>query len=209
MSSRAGFALSILLLMLGTGLAYQLDCEKGWYGRRARLAFKGLTTAFAGLLALYAYAVGGQPAALLMAVGIFVCALADILLELRFKAGMFTFALGHLAFCASFLMRQPPGLCSLALFLLLLAFVSVTAYRIRGRVAFGVLPFYAYALIISLMLSLAAAQPWPVFAGAALFVVSDAIIARRLVYPERNPWDRACILLYYLAQFLLAATLLL
>jgi hypothetical protein len=59
------------------------------------------------------------------------------------------------------------------------------------------------------MTASALALPAWVFLGAALFVLSDGIIARRLIMPGRPPWHRACILLYYCAQYTLAATLLL
>ena len=118
------------------------------------------------------------------------------------------FALGHILYIISFWMRTPPGLPSLILFLALLLFTCYMRQRAQKKVGFSTLPHFAYSLLISLMASVALAQPVLTFIGATLFVVSDAIIARRLVFPDKSPWDRACILLYYSAQFLLAASLL-
>lgn len=201
-------SLCVLAAMLATGISYQVGGEQQWYRKPWLLLFKGATTAFAGLLALYAHAQTGQPYALVMALGIFVCALADVLLEIHFLSGMGAFALGHVAYLVSFYMRRPPQLPSLILFAVLATIVITMVLRLRKQVAFSILPHGLYALLISGMASLALAQSIPVFAGALLFVLSDAIIARRLVFPDRKPWDRACILLYYSAQYLLAATLL-
>ena len=201
--------LCTLAAMTATGISYQVGGERKWYKRPWLLAFKGATTAFAGLLALYAHARTGQDYALVMALGIFLCALADVLLEIRFLAGMGCFALGHVAYIVSFWMRRPPQTPSLILFAALALFVFVMVLRLHNKVAFSILPHALYALPISGMAALALSQSVPVFIGAMLFVISDAIIARRLVFPEKDPWDRACILLYYSAQFILAASLLL
>lgn len=202
-------SLCALAAMAATGISYQIGGERQWYKKPWLLAFKGSTTAFGGLLALYAYVQTGQPHALVMALGIFVCALADVLLEIRFLAGMACFALGHVAYMVSFWMRRPPQLPSLVLLVVLVLFVVAMVLRLRKKVAFSILPHGLYALLISGMAALALGQSAIVFIGALLFVISDAIIARRLVFPEKDPWDRACILLYYSAQFILAASLLL
>lgn len=201
--------LSIILfvLMLITGTSYQISSEKKCCSSSVRLALKGGTTAFAGLFALYVYTLFGQTYMLLMAIGILLCAAADVLLEIKFIRGTACFAAGHLFYIASFIIRKAPGLPSLLLFLALVSFVFFVTRRYGRQAQMDIRPYSAYALIISLMASLALAQPLPVFLGALLFVVSDGIIARRLLFPDKNPWDRACILLYYAAQFVLAITL--
>lgn len=202
-----GFALSILAMMLALGFSYQIAGETNWYTKKQRLAFKGLTTLAAAALALYAYIRMGEAYALVMALGLLMCAVADVVLELRFLHGMAFFAAGHLAYIVSFWLRRPPGLLSLLVFLALALLSSGVTRWARKKVDFSLKPYWAYALVIGLMVSLAAAQSWPVFLGAALFAASDAIIARRLIFPDKAPWDRACIALYYTAQFILAASL--
>lgn len=199
----------LFVMMAVTGFAYQASSEKDWYTKSARLLLKGGTTALAGLFALYTYLVYGQTYMLLMALGIFLCAAADVLLEIKFIWGTACFAAGHLLYIASFLTRSKPGLPSLVLLIVLALFATFITRRYGHQAGMDIRPYYAYALIISLMVASALAQPIPVFIGALLFMVSDAIIARRLLNPDKDPWDRACILLYYLAQFTLAVTLLL
>ncbi len=204
MSNNSGFALAILLLMAATGLGFQLSKEKGWYGRQAALAFKGLATFAAVLLALYAYSRSGQAFALALAAGLLLCAAADVALELRFTFGMALFGLGHMAYIVSFVLRDPPGLPSLFVFLTLALSLAFAAYFLRARVPFIILPYFAYALVIGAMLSLSLAQPPLSIIGAAFFVVSDAMIAFRLIRPEAPSFDRTCITLYYAGQYLLA-----
>ncbi len=64
----------------------------------------------------------------------------------------------------------------------------------------------AYALVIIAMLSLSLSQPPLTVLGAALFAVSDALIARRLIQPETRSFDNTCIALYYAGQYLLAVS---
>ncbi len=205
--SHLGLVILLFVLMALLGTTYQVMSESGRQKDEVRLAFKGGTTALAGLYALYTYFVHGQDYMLVLSLGIFLCAAADVLLEIKFIWGTACFALGHLFFIASFLLRALPALPSLILFLALLTLSSLVTLLVPGKDKKARLPYYAYSLIISLMVALALAQPPLVFLGAVLFMLSDAIIARRLLFPEKNPWDRACILLYYLAQFVLAISL--
>ena len=208
MSPSILFALSMLGLMLASGLTYQFSCEESWFTKPVRLAFKGLTTLLAALLALYAYGESGQTYALLMVLGLVLCAVADVLLELHFLSGTACFALAHGVYVASFWMRKGPGWPSLVLYLCLALALSLAALWIHRTKKMQVLPFYLYALVISAMLALALAQPIWVLLGAVLFAVSDGLIARRMIFPDKDPLDRAVIGLYYLAQYILAASLL-
>jgi uncharacterized membrane protein YhhN len=208
MSNQIGFTLSILVMMLTMGLSYQIASETGWYAFPVRLAFKGLTTFFAAVLAFYAYMQNGQDYALVMVAGIVLCAAADVLLELHFLTGMACFAVGHLFYIASFWMRSKPGTISLLLFAVLFVLCTLTALWARKKASIDVLPFYLYSLIISMMVASSVGQTPLAFLGAVFFILSDAIIGRRMVFPEKNPWDRSCIALYYSAQFILAIGLL-
>ncbi|HQA97581.1 MAG TPA: lysoplasmalogenase [Clostridia bacterium] len=208
MSNQVGFTLSVLVMMLMMGLSYQIACETGWYAHSVRLAFKGLTTLFAAMLALYAYTQNGHVYALIMAAGIVLCAVADVLLELHFLTGMACFAAGHLFYIASFLIRARPGTISLQLFIVLFILCTLAAFWARKKVSFPLLPLYLYSLIISLMVASALGQTPLVFLGAVLFILSDTIIGRRMVFPDKKPWNRPCIALYYSAQFILAMSLL-
>ena len=199
----------LFVLMLITGTGYQISSEKKCCSSSVRLVLKGGTTALAGLFAFYCYLVYKQDFMLLMAIGILLCAAADVLLEIKFIWGTACFAAGHLFYIASFFFRKAPGLPSLLLFLALALVTFFVARRFGHQAKMDIRPYLVYALVISSMVSIALAQPIPVFLGAVLFIVSDGIIARRLLFPDKNSWDRACIILYYAAQFTLAVTLVL
>lgn len=170
------------------------------------LVFKGLCTLVAGLLALYGYLNGGGTASLLIALGLFCCAGADVLLEINFFAGVGLFGLGHLGYCAAFLSRQVPGSLPLILggFALLSGGMIFGALVLRKKSTQSVWPYFGYALILSLMLCCAMPLHPLTLLGALLFAVSDFTILYRIVNPQAPEGDIACISLYYSAQFLLA-----
>lgn len=209
MSYSLGFALAMLLMMFSLGVSYQIAKETGWFGKPATLVFKGLTTFVAAVLALYAYSISGAEYALVLAVGIALCALADVLLELHFLSGTACFAAGHILYITAFIKRSPPQTANILVFLVLAGISYLVMQRARKNMGNQVLPYFVYALIISCMVAMSIHQPMLATVGALMFAASDAIIARRLIKPQASDWDRACILLYYMAQYLLAASLLL
>jgi uncharacterized membrane protein YhhN len=147
--------------------------------------------------------------------GLALCMLGDLLLIPRgnkgaFRAGIFAFLLGHLAFCGAFL-TQPlsrgallAGGIALGLFCL-----GILRWLGRSLPATMVGPVRVYMIVISLMTTLAfgvagAGGPWLIWLGAVAFTVSDVFVARdRFVAPAFV--NRAAGLpLYYAAQMMLA-----
>ncbi len=206
MTRDAWAALTALAVMAVLGLGYQLSKQNGWYTRRTTLAFKGLTTLTAAMLALYAFCLREEPYAFVLAAGLLLCAAADVMLEHRFHLGMALFASGHFAYILSFFLRGAPGLLSFVVFFVTAFTAALAACSVRRKVGFNVLPYFAYALVIIAMLSLSLSQPPLTVLGAALFAVSDALIARRLIQPEARSFDNTCIALYYAGQYLLAVS---
>ena len=145
------------------------------------------------------------------------CLLGDILLIPRdrpkvFRAGVFAFLLGHVAYSAAFLSRPlaPGGLLVGAIGL---GVVILTVLRWLGRslpadMAGAV---RTYMLVIGVMSALAcgvtgAGGPWAVAVGALAFTASDISVARDR-FVRRQFVNRAWGLpLYYAAQMLLATT---
>lgn len=200
-----GLALCALAAMAVTGLSYQWGGRKGWYVGWTRLLLKGGTTLIAALLALAGALRSGLGAHCLIALGIAVCALADVALEKRFVMGMAIFALGHLCYIAAFLLLAPPGPPSLAAFAALGLTIALLAPRLGRRLGQPLPPFVLYALIISAMLALALAQRPLAALGALLFFISDSLLFSRLLRPKAGPLsDDLVILSYYAAQYLLA-----
>lgn len=207
MSTASGLALSACLMMLSLGLLYQLSDRRGWYSRRARLAMKGGTTLVAaGLAALGAL---WWPSAWgwWLAMGLMLCALADVLLELRFPLGMLAFALGHLCYIAALLRMGGLGAFHLVVFGLLAMNGLFVSFRLRRRLSQPVYFVYPYMLVIAMMLSLSLDKRLSMAVGAASFALSDALILSRLAGFGQHPRQGdAIMLLYYLGQLLIALT---
>ena len=145
------------------------------------------------------------------------CLLGDILLIPRdrpkvFRAGVFAFLLGHVAYSAAFLSRPlaPGGLVAGAV-VLGVVILSVLRWLGKSLPADMAGAVRTYMLVIGVMSALAcgvtgAGGPWAVAVGALAFTASDISVARdRFVRHQfvNRAWGLP---LYYAAQMLLATT---
>lgn len=158
-----------------------------------------------------------SPYGMLVLAGLALCMLGDVLLipvdrPRVFRAGVFAFLLGHVAYAVAFLTRplSPLGLVAGGA---LLAVVVLAVLRWLGRSlpADMVVPVRTYMVVIGVMATLAcgvtaAGGPWQVAVGALAFTASDVAVARDR-FVKREFLNRAWGLpLYYGAQLLIAAT---
>lgn len=149
--------------------------------------------------------------------GLALCLAGDVLLipqerNAAFRAGVFAFLAGHLAFSVAFLSRpiDPYGL-AVAAVALAIALAAVLRWLSPSVTADMVLPVRAYLVVIGIMSVLAcgvtaAGGPWAVAAGALAFTASDVSVARdRFVRHEflNRAWGLP---LYYAAQLLIGTT---
>ena len=153
----------------------------------------------------------------LILLGLVLCLLGDVLLiphdrPAVFRAGVFAFLLGHVAYSAAFLTRplDPFGLAAGAV--LLAVVVGGTLLWLGSALPRDMVwPVRVYMVVIGVMATLAcgvtaAGGPWAVAVGALAFTASDISVARdRFVQHEflNRAWGLP---LYYAAQLLLAAT---
>jgi uncharacterized membrane protein YhhN len=150
-------------------------------------------------------------------VGLVLSLLGDVLLiplerPAVFRAGVFAFLLGHVAYSAAFV-TQPLDGFGLAGGAIVLAVVvgGVLRWLAASLPADMVWPVRVYMIVIGVMSTLAcgvtaAGGPWTVAAGALAFTASDVSVARdRFVRHEflNRAWGLP---LYYGAQLLLATT---
>jgi uncharacterized membrane protein YhhN len=153
----------------------------------------------------------------LVLAGLALCMLGDMLLIPRnrsgiFRAGVFAFLLGHVAYSAAFL-TVPLSFIGLAGGGALLAVVIWTVMRWLGPAlpTDMVAAVRTYMVVIGVMSTLAcgvtaAGGPWQVAVGALAFTASDVSVARdRFVKHEfvNRAWGLP---LYFGAQLLIAAT---
>lgn len=149
--------------------------------------------------------------------GLVLCLLGDVLLiplerPAVFRAGVFAFLLGHVAYSAAFV-TQPLDVFGLAAGAIVLAVVVYGVLRWLGTSlpADMVWPVRIYMVVIGVMSTLAcgvsaAGGPWAVAVGALAFTASDVSVARdRFVQQEflNRAWGLP---LYYGAQLLIAST---
>ena len=206
--SSYGIAALCFGIMTGLYLCYQAEKFRKKGNKKRELALKGGTTLTAALLAGYGYAMAPTPAHLMIMMGLFVCAVADVVLDRHFLAGTVAFGLGHICYCAANLMSARPGMGSLILFLVM-AGIMISLYPKLKQFSApnSAAPYLGYALLISAMLALALPQKPMLLAGAALFVASDCMLLYRMIrkLPSRA-YDYICLGAYFLAQFLIAAS---
>lgn len=157
----------------------------------------------------------GTSAGLWLLLGLLLGLAGDVLLlddsDTRFRLGLAAFLLGHLAFVVSFtrLGLDPPHWQWVAWVVLFGCLVTtrqvVPATFLRGGQALA-LPVAFYTVVIGAMVILAFDTGKPLIAtGAAVFAVSDSILALdRFVRPR--PWAPVAVMVtYHLGQALIVA----
>lgn len=202
-------ALLAFLSMLALGTMYKLGDIRKIFSEKMTILFKGAATSVAGAMALYAAVVYGGDYAWWVTAGLFLCAVADMVLEKNFIGGMVVFAMGHVGYIGAFISSGGLGVGSALLYLVLLAFVFIMARVAHQKTKQPTLHLALYGAVICLMVALAVPQRLSATIGALLFVISDAIIAYRILVRPTRFNDLMCIVLYYFGQFLLGYSALL
>jgi len=191
-----------------------------WAERRGSSTGLWLTKPIASLAFIWAGLAAGALETTygqLILLGLVLCLLGDLLLiphdrPAVFRAGVFAFLLGHVAYSAAFLTRplDPFGLAAGAV--LLVVVVGGTLLWLGSKLPRDMVwPVRVYMVVIGVMAALAcgvtaAGGPWAVAVGALAFTASDISVARdRFVQHEflNRAWGLP---LYYAAQLLLAVT---
>jgi uncharacterized membrane protein YhhN len=153
----------------------------------------------------------------LVLLGLVLCLVGDVLLiplerPAVFRAGVFAFLAGHVAYSAAFLMRPLDPLGLVAGTVLLAVVVGAVLRWVGPTLPAGMVwPVRVYMLVIGVMAALAcgvtaAGGPWAVAVGALAFTASDVSVARdRFVRHEfvNRAWGLP---LYYAAQLAIATT---
>jgi uncharacterized membrane protein YhhN len=191
-----------------------------WAERRSSSTGLWLTKPIASLAFIWAGLAAGALETTygqLILLGLVLCLLGDVLLiphdrPAVFRAGVFAFLLGHVAYSAAFLTRPLDTFGLAAGAVLLAVVVGGTLLWLGGKLPRDMVwPVRVYMVVIGVMATLAcgvtaAGGPWAVAVGALAFTASDISVARdRFVQHEflNRAWGLP---LYYAAQLLLAAT---
>ena len=201
------------LISFGLVLVFYLLYEGNKYSKRfsrpVAVFFKGMATFCACLLAFYGAARSGRTADFLLAIGLFVCAVADVVLDIRFVAGMGVFALGHALFCAAYIILCPPTTLNFILLAFFAVLITLGALKFKKRLGQRAVSFVLYAYVLFAMLSLGVTQRPVLAIGAVFFVISDTTLAKNILLGASRRQDYFSLGCYYLGQYLIALSVIL
>ena len=198
------------VLMAVLGAVYIKGRERH---KKKVLAFKAAATLVADVLAVIAAIHEGTFAAWCVAVGIFLYACADILLEIKFIWGIICFGMGHFWVIAGIGMEGASGFVTMLVFVLLYGSALGIFYHDFGKLKQLKIPGLIYAALLCTMCASTFGAAfangtvwnWARAAGGLCFVVSDGIIAKNFVKRSRSRLSGVVLMiLYYTAVFLLA-----
>ena len=203
--------------LIGVSIFFLLFQQKQYSPRKDKrqrhiaLAMKGTATLFATALALYGTILSPSVGNILLTAGLLICTAADVALGIRLLWGVAVFALGHVFYCVSFVLQSPPTWLNLGIFVLLfgISLIFLFPKMKRGAGNKPIWPFIAYGAVLFFMLCLAIGQSPVLLAGALLFVISDCMLSCRIFMNNKNVvFDYVCLGCYYLAQYLIALSIL-
>jgi len=185
----------------------------GHVSRKWMLITKVLPTILCAAFAGAALIGGGDRYAMLVFIGLCICAAADVMLGVHFVTGGALFLTGHLFYMAAFCTQQRPSWWSLTVFAAALALLWLFVWQfkpqIRQPLMFAGVLLYAAALAV--VLSLSVPMPFRAFSartllaalGAVIFVLSDMGVCHGMLCKIPKKLDFAYLGIYYLAQLLL------
>jgi len=184
--------------------------------RRNKLTVKGIAIGIPFVALLYGtlYSLVAQsdaPIICMLPLGMFLCAIGDIILEIRFFKGGCFFLAGHLIYViAVYGLFNAVSWITLAAFVILSAtgtFITITKLDKKYRV-----PLLLYNIVISasFALGITLVIGWslpgtPVGAGLMLLVVSDWLLARNKLYGSNFKRSLISLVCYFGGQILISS----
>lgn len=199
------------VLMMVLGSIYVAGRERN---KRKVLAFKAAATLAADMLAVIAALQEKTVSAWFVAVGIFLYACADILLEIKFIWGILCFGVGHVWMIAGIGLQGISAGASALIFVLLYGIAFFVFRPYLGRLKQLKMPGLIYAALLCMMSAAAwgaaitagTMWSWARAVGSLCFVISDGIIGWTFIHRSRTRCSGAILMiLYYLAVYLLGA----
>lgn len=199
------------VLMMVLGSIYVAGRERN---KRKVLAFKAAATLAADMLAVIAALQEKTVSVWFVAVGIFLYACADILLEIKFIWGILCFGGGHVWMIAGIGLQGISAGASVLIFVLLYGIAFFVFRPYFGRLKQLKMPGLIYAALLCMMSAAAwgaaitagTMWSWARAVGSLCFVISDGIIGWTFIHRSRTRCSGAILMiLYYLAVYLLGA----
>lgn len=198
------------VLLSGVSLMLFSPLYLGGSQGRVKLSWKGLATLCAVGIAC-AGAVSGQPA--WWACGaLLACALADVLLEVKFLWGVGCFALGHGLYILHFLSLAPFTFFHLLPISALMVIAACLLWAWREHLGSNAVPFALYGVILCAMggagvatgIALGGIRGMLAAFGGLIFILSDIFVLRQVLFPVTKTFTVVGFYLYEIAQLLIA-----
>lgn len=209
---RGLYAGTLVFQLVFFGLYEQTKYREG-FSLKVSSVFKCLVTFSSLLLAcLFALKKPGE-GGWLICLALAVDTVADYVLNFRFVRGMALFGIGHGLYCLYFVRRNSVGDVNILVTLLLLCLGLAILWFGRDRLRKyysrrNAAPFVAYAFVSCLLIGASCTLHPCMAVGAILFVVSDIMLGIRFALRVGcRAYEYICLLVYYIAQLLLATGL--
>ena len=210
----------ILLLIYLTDMVWLVPkytrCKYDHTPRGRKLVWKGLCVGVALLTLIIgtvmAWLLGeGTVEMLLLSAGMLLCAVGDIVLEIRFVKGGFLFFSGHLLYViAVIVMSSGFSWLSPVVFAVLVTVGTVLTVKLLGKKHLFLLIGYNVMISASFSLSLAlvfSGKPAAVLAGMGICClgISDWLLARNKAMGSTFGWSLLSLIFYFGGQLMISA----
>ncbi len=147
-------------------------------------------------------------------IGLIVCMLADIILEIAFLAGMGLFFLGHICYILYFIQIADISLQSVFLFILTESIMVTYFLRFRKKLGRTTPAYLLYGSLILVTFSIGAMLPFtagesgllPAMA-AVMLVISDYMLAYQIIVKRSDFREVVLLGFYWGGQFLMAMSI--
>ena len=138
---------------------------------------------------------------------------ADFTLEFNLYVGAGLFMAGHILLIAFFTHITPIGTIHLVVLVALVFIAVICFYRWRKQIGKQLPVFSVYTLILVLMCSCAVGcstanttQGFLIAFAGGLFVISDFLLLRRIIFPSGRLLNWLIMITYYLSLFLISVS---
>ncbi|MEG1194652.1 MAG: lysoplasmalogenase family protein [Clostridia bacterium] len=190
--------------------------SKAWHSKVPTRIAKVVPTLIAAAFAAYAcfFTHTPQPYAMLVFIGLCICTLADLMIEIRFEVGGALFFIGHVFYVAALAFFRMFSWQNAMVFVAAVALLLFFILRYRAQLPHKLLLYglITYSLALSALLALSLPLPFMAYStsalcaavGAALFVASDMTLCHNTLCSKPVPYHFFSLGLYYMGQLFLA-----
>lgn len=169
-----------------------------------RAVCKGIASGSAALLCALGARITRTRRDGLLTVGLILCTVGDVLINMNNTLGMALFGCAHVLFCAAFLCVGKPTKHQWLGFGIAVAIGMVALYFLREKVGARLVPVMIYMLVLFFMGTLSIRQHMMLRWGAFVFILSDFLLAMNVVIGKTPLSQFISLAVYYVALGLIS-----